>query len=219
MRQLLIGIGASAMVISALAMTGVNVSRELSRRSMPDTAPFDSIPNVEPYRTISHTLYQSGEKKRIIVFSDYECGACRLLDQQLERISTKNAGTSVAIIHFPLDGHIAAFPAAKAALCAERQGKFADYHKALFSAGRLVAESWITIAKLVEMPDIQAFDTCIHSDSIARVLEGDLASGRALGVVGTPTILVDNELYVGSPSQGLARVLKKHDEVAALRNR
>jgi len=69
---------------------------------------------------------------RVVVFTDYECPACQRLDANLDSL-VRDAADSVAVLyrHFPGPQNDYSKPAARAAICAGKQGQFAAYHRAL----------------------------------------------------------------------------------------
>lgn len=92
--------------------------------------------------------------------------------------------------HFPLDQlHPEARQAAEAAACADRQGAFWAFHDLVFAAqDSLSAVDLANHAKKLRM-DTSKFSTCMAIDGPNQVRTNE-ASGRALGVTGTPTILI-----------------------------
>ena len=71
----------------------------------------------------------------MVEFSDYQCPYCRRAQGAVDQILGKYQG-KIRFVHrdFPLDGHPRAMPAARAARCADEQGKFWDYHHALLTS-------------------------------------------------------------------------------------
>ncbi len=86
--------------------------------------------------------------------------------------------------------------AAYAAECANRQGKFWEYHDKLFNEwrGEFVGtfnkpnlKKYATDLKL----DTATFNKCIDNDETAAVILADIAEADRLGVRGTPTFLIN----------------------------
>lgn len=200
---------AGGVVIVAAGFTARNVREHVRRDAVVPGLPWDTIADLAPYRQAAHPLHQdtSGSTFRVIVFSDYQCPACRLLDKQLAILARKMPEVSVGLIHYPLEGHWLAIDAAVSAVCAEAQGNLTKFNRILFSGRPLHRNSWLEAAKEVGIGDLQEYAACIQSDSAKKVVSDNVALGNALGVVGTPTMLIDNELYVGNPPQGIATIL------------
>jgi protein-disulfide isomerase len=71
----------------------------------------------------------------IVEFSDFQCPFCSRALPVLDKIKQEYGPDKVKIVFIdtPLPSHPRAIPASLAAHCAEEQGKFWEYHNALFS--------------------------------------------------------------------------------------
>jgi protein-disulfide isomerase len=108
----------------------------------------------------------------------------------------------VAIVyrHFPLSYHPHAKPAARASWCAGRQGRFEAYHDALFAhQDSLGTVAWTLLASRAGVPDSAGFERCIANDDPVAMIERDIAEAGRLGVSGTPTLLVNDQLLKSVP--------------------
>lgn len=106
----------------------------------------------------------------------------------------------VRVVHkdFPLPSHAGAVPAAEAARCAGAQGVFWEYHDLLYlSVPDFSRADLIRYAGRLGL-DRDVFTTCIDTRARRKEVEADVAEGRALGVRGTPTFLVNGALLVGA---------------------
>jgi protein-disulfide isomerase len=106
---------------------------------------------------------------------------------------------------FPLKMHPHALLAARAARCAGEQGRFWDYHDALFSA----QQEWSPLddpsAAFEEMAartvdDEESFSECLRSRRFRREVDQDVKLGRSLGVRATPTIFVNGTMLADAGS-------------------
>jgi protein-disulfide isomerase len=142
-------------------------------------------------------------KVRIIEFSDFECPFCgRFYEQTLPQLTKEYIDTGkVNIVYkdFPLPFHASATKAAIASECAEEQGKFWEYHDALFEG----QANWANIGPTASVPIFKEyakdlglkekdFNTCLDTDKYADEVKEDTAeSGGA--VSGTPTFFIGND--------------------------
>jgi protein-disulfide isomerase len=107
--------------------------------------------------------------------------------------------------HFPLDSecnavvkrpmHPAACELARAAICAEAQGKLEPMDDALFAnqqAKRPVEE----VARAVGL-DLAAFRRCLASPATEERLRSDIEAGVRVGLNATPTYVVGGRPYAG----------------------
>lgn len=86
--------------------------------------------------------------------------------------------------------HDMAQPAALAALAANKQGKFWEYHDELFAEKKITDETFIKIAEKLSL-DTAQFKQDMASKEIINHLRHDMAEAQQLGVTGTPTIFVN----------------------------
>jgi len=130
----------------------------------------------------------------VLEFSDFQCPYCgafaRDTEPALRKEYVETGKAVLAFRHLPLEQiHPFALGAAKAAACADGQGKFWPVHDALFEHQTgLEAASVRGLAKAAGL-DLRRFDACLPGDGAARVGQ-DVAAARALGVTGTPTFFV-----------------------------
>jgi protein-disulfide isomerase len=106
----------------------------------------------------------------------------------------------VRVVHkdFPLPSHAGAVPAAEAARCAAAQGVFWEYHDLLYVAvPDFSRDDLVRYAGRLGI-DRKAFATCVDTRQFRKQVENDVAEGRALGVRGTPTFVINGTLVVGA---------------------
>ncbi len=90
----------------------------------------------------------------------------------------------------PLNFHKLATPAAIAALAAENQGKFWEFHDELFALPKLSKEAIDGIAVKLKL-DMAKFKKDLASPETRAKLTKDLRDAKEAGVTGTPTIFVN----------------------------
>jgi protein-disulfide isomerase len=192
-----------ALLLSALTVSGLALRRELAPPAAASVPP-------APTRTVedwaSHVLGRrlgpADAPLAVVVFSDYECPYCRTAAAHLESLRARHPGRlAVVYRHLPLSHHAGALPAATAAECAADQGRFPAYHAALFShQDTLAAVRWTSLAADVGVPDTAAFARCIAVPGVRAEIARDVAAARALGIDGTPAVMVRGTLVTsGSP--------------------
>lgn len=135
-----------------------------------------------------HVLGKSGVMIR--EFSDFQCPYCKQFTLQVKPELEKryiNPGLArFSFRHFPLTQiHPQAMPAALAAECAAQQGKFFEYHDALFEKGINVSAR----AQELKLDELKLL-RCTQDPATRQIIESDLAMGNQVGVNGTPTVFV-----------------------------
>lgn len=131
----------------------------------------------------------------LVVFSDFQCTYCaqagKMFEQVLERYPEQ---VKIVFKHFPLQFHKVARPAALAALAAQEQGKFWEFHDLLFkNVSSLTEEKIQGIAKELHL-DMKRFQDDLDSPAIRQKLSKDLQDAVSAGVKGTPTLFVNGRL-------------------------
>jgi len=135
----------------------------------------------------------------IVEFTDFQCPFCRATEATLKQLRDKY-GDKIRLVHmdFPLPFHAHAIDAAKAARCANEQGKFWQYHDALFAnQGKLEPADLKNTAKTLGMNSTK-FDTCFDSAKFDSQIKADQAAGEKVGVDGTPAFFIDGRPLTGA---------------------
>jgi protein-disulfide isomerase len=129
----------------------------------------------------------------VIVYGDYECPFCAVLEVRLRALSLR-----VAFRHFPVSGsHPRARAAAHAAEAAAAQGAFWEMHDALFDdQGRLEDPHLWERAERLGL-DLARFDADRRSPEVAERVTGHFHGGVRAGVVTTPTVFAGGRRYSG----------------------
>ena len=83
-------------------------------------------------------------------------------------------------------------------MCAHEQDKFWPYHDALFVESQsLAVDALKELAKKLGL-DATKFDECLGSTRHAERVATDSATGRQLGITGTPTFFINGVKLVGA---------------------
>ena len=137
----------------------------------------------------------------LIEFTDYECPFCgrhaREVEPDLRDVVIDSRQLRHAIFNFPLEMHPRARPAAAAAECAGRQGRFWEMHDRLFAEDKkLSMDDFLNSGEDIGL-DVNAFSRCLMSDAHLQITS-DVAEARRLGVSATPTFFVGRIASDGS---------------------
>ncbi len=152
----------------------------------------------------------------IVEFSDYQCPYCKRAETVVRAILERFPDDVRYVYrHFPLDSiHPEARGASEAAVCAEEQGRFWEYHDMLFEeAPAFASENLVAYAEKVGL-DMDAFEKCLEEDRIKERVQQDLVAGRQAGVSGTPAFFVNGISLAGNrPLDDFVEVIER--ELAA----
>lgn len=150
----------------------------------------------------SPTTGAKNGKVVLVEFSDFQCPYCAKANTTLKQFMEKHS-SSVTLVykHLPLTSiHSEALPAARAAWAARQQGKFWEFHDALFANQQQLGETlYRETAKSLGL-DLQKFDRDRASQAANTEIQQDLAMAEALGIDGTPFFLMNGEVLAGAVS-------------------
>jgi protein-disulfide isomerase len=139
----------------------------------------------------------------IVEFSDFQCPYCKKSESTLHELLTKyNGRVKLAYLDFPLrEIHPQAQSAAEAARCAGEQGKFWEYHDALYAEqSKMDGAALLTRARSLNL-DEKTFQSCLDSGKFKSKIEADLERGSKVGVAGTPGFFVNGVFLSGARPQ------------------
>jgi protein-disulfide isomerase len=129
----------------------------------------------------------------MIEFSDYQCPYCRRAEPTVEQVLDRYQGKIRFVYrHFPLDRiHPQARGASEAAACAAEQGKFWEYHSALFADDAKLDRAGLDAAAAKAGLDPTVFGTCVDERKTQALVDADVKEGEAAGVTGTPAFFIN----------------------------
>lgn len=205
--------------ICTLVVTGLVVRREVA--SAPDRVGLASqdpemVDDWDELIAAGHRIGPSDAALTLLVFSDFECPACRALAMDiLPRLERRYPG-QVALVyrHWPLARHRLSYPAARAAECAAEQQSFAAYHNPLYEEqSTLGLKSFVDFAVDVGVPKgVGPWSALATEAGIAevdhvagcanrRVASPDIAAGTGFfeetQTFGTPTVIINGWRHPG----------------------
>ncbi|HEY0095462.1 MAG TPA: thioredoxin domain-containing protein, partial [Archangium sp.] len=157
----------------------------------------------------------------IVAFSDFECPFCGRVLPTLKQIEDEYKGkVRVAFKNQPLPFHANAKPAAAAALAANEQGKFWEYHDKLFQNQRALDRASLEKYAQELGLNMGQFKAALDSGKFDAQVTADMNEATRVGVNGTPTFFINGRSVVGAqPVEAFKRIideeLKKKGSVAA----
>jgi protein-disulfide isomerase len=146
----------------------------------------------------------------LVEISDYHCPFCRRHVQQTQpQIYSEYVKTGKVrhvFVHYPIDQlHPDAYKSHEAAMCANDQGKFWEYHARLFESPLTTREQLIGIAGSVGL-NAAAFRSCVESGKHASEVRKSVERYQTLGVSGTPMFLVGNTPAGSAPFKAMKAI-------------
>lgn len=136
----------------------------------------------------------------LLEFSDFQCPFCAQAHGTVKQFMAKHRDeVTLAFKHLPLASiHPQAMPAAKAAWAALQQGKFWEYHDALFTQQDKLSEEFFAATARKLNLDIEQFNRDRNSAAADSAIQSDLQLAQNLGISGTPFFVMDGETFTGA---------------------
>ncbi len=116
----------------------------------------------------------------------------------------------VKLVHknYPLSKHKFAMKAAAAALAANKQGKFREFHDRLFKNYKNLNDTKIQeIAKELAL-DMERFNKDMKDPAIQKLIIRDVKDARQAGVRGIPTVFIGGKLLKTRGLRGFQRMIE-----------
>ncbi|MGA9525423.1 MAG: thioredoxin domain-containing protein [Myxococcaceae bacterium] len=135
----------------------------------------------------------------IVEFSDFQCPFCSRVIETVDQVMEAYPGkVRLVFRHFPLDFHQDAPKAAEASMCANEQGKFWEYHDALFKNQQNLKEEGLKQQAQAVGLDAAKFEQCLTSGKYAEQVKKDMEAGKQVGVTGTPAFFINGRQLSGA---------------------
>jgi len=154
-------------------------------------------------------------KITIVEWSDFQCPFCGRVMDTLRQIE-KSYGADVRFVfkHNPLPMHPDAPYAARAAIAAQKQGKFWEMHDKLFEANNsrqpdaLKQEKVDAMAKAIGL-DMERYQRDVNAADTAQTIRDDQTQAAKLGANGTPHFFINGARVSGAmPFESFKAVLE-----------
>jgi len=145
-----------------------------------------------------------------VEFFDYNCGYCKRALTDMVEIMGKDPKLKVVLKEFPVlgPGSVEAAQVAVAVRMQDKTGKkYLEFHQKLLGGrGQVDKAKALATAKEIGL-DMARLDKDLKSDEIGKTLEESMKLAEALGLNGTPSYVIGNDVVVGAV--GLAKLGEK----------
>lgn len=176
-------------------LRGEETRKQLSAVADDVTRPFPGAVLGNPQGTVT-----------LVEFSDYACTFCRQSAADVEALIAANPDLRVVIRELPILSPESA-DAARMALAAAAQGKYAAFHNALFALGKPTEAALAQAARTAGL-DMARARASFADPAIATEIERNLQLANRLGFSGTPSWVVGDALLSGAVGKDeLARAI------------
>jgi protein-disulfide isomerase len=137
-----------------------------------------------------HSSWKGAAKPEVTLtyFFDYACGYCRQSNPDIERLLAEDKGLRVIYRELPILGP-ESVEAARVSLAASKAGKFAQYHDALYAAGRPGPDTIAVAARAAGVSAQPVGDPAQEAE-----LRANMGLAGQLGATGTPLFVVGDRV-------------------------
>ena len=132
----------------------------------------------------------------LVEFSDYACGYCRQSLDHVRQLIAANPDVKVVIREYPILSAGSA-DAARMALAAAQQGRYEQFHDAMFAAENLSAENIEQVARQAGV-DVDRAKAAIEAGAYEGQLQNNIFLAQNMGVSGTPAWVVGDQVLSGA---------------------
>ena len=172
-----------------------------------------------PYKVSGNVLGNPDGKIKVELYSDFKCPICPSYNIMLHKLVKENKDVLIIHRNFPLDTecniymdgqmHEGACRMARYSVAAENQGRYWDMADLLFERKPKNDDEAVRLAKDIGL-DINKFKNDINLPQTRDKIRQDIDKGIALGLDGTPNIIVNGKRYFGAKAYyELKRIILK----------
>lgn len=159
----------------------------------------------------------------IVSFFDYRCSHCKRAELALEQLVAQDPNVRIVYKEFPILGPDSLL-AARSALAADRQGKYAEFHKALMASEQVDAATIDAIASQLGL-DMARLKADREAASTGEIIDRTYRLTGELAIGGTPAFVIGERLIPGAAdlitligAVSVERLKRQMEQVSATKN-
>lgn len=131
----------------------------------------------------------------MIIYSDFQCPYCGSFSRDtlpfLETDYVQTGKLMLAFRNLPLQNlHPLAVRAAETGVCANNQGRFWQWHDALFAPGNLLQQEGFASIRAAAGLNPTELDACLSDKNVSGQVSQEIRTAAALGIRSTPTFII-----------------------------
>ena len=135
------------------------------------------------------------------IFSDFMCPFSAKFTQTMKTIrETYGDKVRVDFRQYPLPFHKGADKLGEMSLCVAEQGKFWQFHDAIYANLGKTGEGALTTDQIIASLGLEMgkFNPCVASGKYREAVQRDIQEGKRRGVSGTPSFFINGKFQVGA---------------------
>ena len=134
----------------------------------------------------------------LVEFFDYNCGYCRAALPDMAALLAEDPNLRIVLKEFPILSNESIDAARIGVLVGQSDAEYWDFHQALFtSRGKVDKSVALAAAQDLGLSPVE-LELQMGSDSVAQTIQSSYEIAQALGITGTPTYIIGNEIIPGA---------------------
>jgi thiol-disulfide isomerase/thioredoxin len=134
----------------------------------------------------------------LVEFFDYNCGYCRAALPDMAALLAEDPNLKIVLKEFPILSNESIDAARIGVLVGQSDADYWNFHQALFtSRGKVDKAVALEAAQDLGLSPVE-LELQMGSDSVAQTIQASYEIAQALGITGTPTYIIGNEIIPGA---------------------
>ena len=133
----------------------------------------------------------------IYEFSDYNCGYCKRGFKPLQELMAADDASKLVVKTFPILSETSLL-AAQAAIAAQEQGVFEEFHIAMMTGRGAISMNNILAAAKSAGADLDRLQADMNSPAIEAIIARTRAAAQQLEISGTPGLVIGRQVIPGA---------------------
>lgn len=134
----------------------------------------------------------------LVEFFDYNCGYCRQAVPDMAALLAEDPNLKIILKEFPILSNESIDAARVGVLVSKTEADYWTFHQTLFSGrGKVDKEAALQAASAQGLSPVD-LELRMGEEQVARTIQGSYEIAQALGITGTPTYIIGNEIIPGA---------------------
>lgn len=134
----------------------------------------------------------------LVEFFDYNCGYCRAAVPDMATLLAEDPNLKIILKEFPILSNESIDAARIAVLVGQSEADYWDFHQALFtSRGKVDKSVALAAAQGLGLSPVE-LELQMGDPGVAQTIQSSYEIAQALGISGTPTYIIGNEIIPGA---------------------
>ncbi|MBE7731517.1 DsbA family protein [Devosia faecipullorum] len=134
----------------------------------------------------------------LVEFFDYNCGYCRQAVPDMAALLAEDPNLRIILKEFPILSNESIDAARVGVLVSKTEADYWTFHQTLFSGrGKVDKDAALQAASEQGLSPID-LELRMGEEQVARTIQGSYEIAQALGITGTPTYIIGNEIIPGA---------------------